>query len=133
MKFKWTSKGTSDIFHLTGRKACQMHLYRGGGEYGYFGGYDITLLEMSRTIVGFETVCLPSPSFDDLRHRKHDTMIAGYGRYFRWLLNHSLVSRSNGKTCETNRYGPMKFHYCDKVAAFNILLVFFYLGKWSGS
>ena len=84
MKFKRTSKGTSDIHTLTGRKACQT-LYRGGGTYGHFGGYDITLLEMDRPIFGFETACLPSPSFDDLRSGKDDTMIAGYGRYLRCL------------------------------------------------
>ena len=63
------------------------YLYRGGGTYGHFGGYDITLLEMAKPIVGFQTACLPSPSFDDLRAGKDDTMIAGYGRYFRWLLD----------------------------------------------
>ena len=30
-------------------------------------------------------------------------------------LTYFLLARSNGKTCETNRFGPMKFHYCDKV------------------
>ena len=30
-------------------------------------------------------------------------------------LTYFLLVRSNGKTCETNRFGPMKFHYCDKV------------------
>jgi len=78
--------------------------YRGGGTYGPFGGHDITLLELMRPIIGFKTACLPSPSFDDIREGKDDTMLAGYGRSV----------RSGGQTCETNRYGPMKFHYCDK-------------------
>jgi len=78
--------------------------YRGGGTYGHFGGHDITLLELDRPIVGFRTACLPSPSFDDIRGGHDDTILAGYGRY----------QRTGGRTCETNRFGPMKFHYCDK-------------------
>jgi len=78
--------------------------YRGGGTYGFFGGHDITLLELDRPIHGFRTACLPSPSFDDIRGGHDDTILAGYGRY----------QRTGGRTCETNRFGPMKFHYCDK-------------------
>merc|ERR1719341_1339701 len=45
-----------------------------------------------------------TPSFDDIRGGQDDTKLAGYGRY----------QRNSGKTCETSRFGPMKFHYCDK-------------------
>ena len=62
---------------------------------------------------------LPSPSFDDIRTGHDDTILAGYGRYQRYhcpaLTTSFLLIRSAGKTCETNRFGPMKFHYCDKV------------------
>ena len=34
-----------------------------------------------------------------------------------------LLFRSKGRTCETNRFGPMKFHYCDKVGHCLILIV----------
>merc|ERR1719222_653123 len=86
------------------RHIRHLKTYRGGGTYGHFGGHDITLLELDRPIFGFRTACLPSPSFDDIRGGHDDSILAGYGRY----------QRSNGKTCETNRFGPMKFHYCDK-------------------
>ena len=62
---------------------------------GHFGGNDITLVELDRPIFGFQTACLPrwshktqnnsplSPSFDDIREDKDDTILAGYGRYHR--------------------------------------------------
>ena len=34
-----------------------------------------------------------------------------------------LLFRNKGKTCETNRFGPMKFHYCDKVGLSLTLVV----------
>ena len=34
-----------------------------------------------------------------------------------------LLSRSKGRTCETNRFGPMKFHYCDKVGHSLVLVL----------
>jgi len=86
------------------RHIRHLKTYRGGGTYGHFGGHDITLLELDRPIFGFRTACLPSPSFDDIRGGQDDTKLAGYGRY----------QRNSGKTCETSRFGPMKFHYCDK-------------------
>jgi hypothetical protein len=78
--------------------------YRAGGTYGLFGGYDITLLELERPMLGYQPACLPGPKFDDIRLKKKDSMLAGYGKYL----------RSQGQTCETNRFGEMKIHYCDK-------------------
>ena len=78
--------------------------YRAGGTYGLFGGYDITLVELERPIVGYQPACLPGPKFDDIRLEKKDSMLAGYGKYL----------RSEGQTCETNRFGEMKIHYCDR-------------------
>jgi len=79
--------------------------YRGGATYGTFGGYDITLLEIDSPMPGrFKGACLPGPKFDDIREGKDDSILSGYGRYFRDKMH----------TCQTNRHGPMKFHYCDK-------------------
>ena len=78
--------------------------YRGGGNYGNFGGYDITLVELETPMVGYQPACLPGPKFDDIRLEEKDSILAGYGRYL----------RTQGATCETNRFGEMKFHYCDK-------------------
>ena len=80
------------------------HSYKGGGRYGTYGGHDITLLELESPFAEYQMVCLPSSRFDDTRLGKTDTKLAGYGKYL----------RSEGKTCETNRYGMMKYHYCDK-------------------
>ena len=78
--------------------------YQGGGKYGHYGGYDITLVELESPMYGYQPACLPSPHFDDIRLEKKDSMLAGYGKYL----------RSRGETCETNKYGQMKMHYCDK-------------------
>jgi len=77
--------------------------YRGGGSYGNYGGYDITLLEMVRPMMS-RPACLPSPDFDDIRLMEKNTILAGYGKYL----------RTKGQTCQTNKYGRMKKHYCDK-------------------
>jgi len=73
--------------------------YKGGGNYGKFGGYDISILELETPLSRFKPACLPSPSFTDTIPGK----LAGYGRYF----------RNDGQTCQTNAYGEMKFHYCN--------------------
>jgi len=79
--------------------------YRGGGSYGAFGGYDITLVELEASVdQKFVGACLPGPEFDDIREGKDDSILAGYGLYY----------RDDGDVCQTNNYGPMKFHYCDK-------------------
>jgi len=79
--------------------------YRGGATYGTFGGYDITLLEIDSPMTGIHRfACLPGPNFDDIRTGRHDSILSGYGRYY----------RDSGLTCQTNRHGPMKYHYCDK-------------------
>ena len=63
-----------------------------------------------------EKLCLASPGFEDTRQGKDDSILAGYGRYHRSGGEGAAVCpRSGGKTCETNKGGPMKFHYCDKV------------------
>jgi len=78
--------------------------YRGGGSYGSYGGYDITLLELARPVIGYRPACLPGPKFDDIRLMEKNTILAGYGKYL----------RTKGETCQTNKFGPMKKHYCDK-------------------
>ena len=40
------------------------HSYRGGGDYGAYGGHDIALLELDHPIVS-QYACLPSPSYKD--------------------------------------------------------------------
>jgi len=78
--------------------------YNGGGYYGSYGGYDITLLELDTPvdIITYKPACLPGPSFDDIRLKEKNSQLAGYGLYL----------RSEGRTCETNKYGKMKMHYC---------------------
>ena len=100
-----TKKSLKDEKHSRDIKRHIRHLksYRGGGSYGRYGGYDITLLELESPFNN-EFACLPSPKFDDIRLVKHDSVIIGYGEY----------RRSDGATCETNRFGKMKFHYCNK-------------------
>merc|ERR1719348_713008 len=80
------------------------HTYKGGGSYGHFGGHDITMIELEQSFPELQAACLPSPAYDDIRLNQKDSMLAGYGRFF----------RESGKTCQTNRFGEMKYHYCDK-------------------
>ena len=72
-----------------------------GGGYNDYGGYDIALLELDTPYNGNKVACLPSPTFDDIRLDQKDSIIAGYGNYRR-------------DVCETNNFGMMKFHYCDR-------------------
>merc|ERR1712226_1049000 len=81
--------------------------YLGGAGYGDRGGYDITLIEMVTPIKGYKPACLPSPKFDDIKEGKAESALAGYGKYH----------RSSGKTCQTNTFGQVKYHYCDKSEA----------------
>lgn len=97
--------GANEVKVNIKRHIRHKNTYRGGGSYGEFGGYDITLLELAKPVdTKFKPICLPSPKYDDTRQGKDDAIIAGYGRYF----------RDGGKTCQTNNWGKMKFHYCDK-------------------
>ena len=77
------------------------HSYRGGGNYGNFGGYDITLITLAEALHA-HMACLPSPAFQDIGSGK----LAGYG----------MFSRRDNK-CLTNEYGRAKFHYCKSVGS----------------
>ena len=80
------------------------HAYEGGGTYGYFGGYDITLITLRTELGGkSQRACLPHPGFPDSGHGKGK--LAGYGMYER-----------GGEKCQTNEFGMMKFHYCRDVS-----------------
>jgi len=84
--------------------------YRGGGNYGTYGGYDITLLHLAEDAEAKcsscpqpEPACLPRRSFRDAGlgtfYGKRGASIAGYGKYVR-------------KACQTDEYGKSKYHYC---------------------
>jgi len=84
--------------------------YRGGGNYGTYGGYDITLLHLAEDAEAEcsscpkpEPACLPRRSFIDAGlgsfYGKRGASIAGYGKYVR-------------KACQTDEYGKSKYHYC---------------------
>ena len=79
--------------------------YHGGGTYGKYGGHDITLIELKKPLTGKNPACIPGPKFDDIHLKQKNSILAGYGKYL----------RSVGETCETNKYGQMKMHYCDKM------------------
>jgi len=78
--------------------------YKGGGTYGKYGGYDITLIEVETPFTQYKPACLPAFEFDDIRETTKDTKLAGYGKFL----------REGGQVCETNRFGLMKYHYCDE-------------------
>jgi len=75
--------------------------YRGGGTYGKFGGFDITLITLASPLHGHFS-CLPGATFQDIAPSK----LAGYGNFFRKNM------KTNKETCMTNKYGMAKFHYC---------------------
>jgi len=95
-------KTDDDSWHMSliKRHIRHQNTYRGGGTYGHYGGYDITLVELETPQIGYKPACLPSPKFRDIR----TSIIAGFGTY----------RRGNGQTCETNNFGEMKYHYCNK-------------------
>ena len=74
------------------------HSYRGGGTYGAFGGYDIAIIELDDPIDSPHYACLPRITYADTAG---NGIVAGYGKYFR-------------AKCQTNKYGPAKYHYCKK-------------------
>merc|ERR1712215_544919 len=96
-------KTAGEEMALVKRMIRHQDTYLGGAGYGDRGGYDIPLIEM-QTPVTKNPACLPSPKFDDIHEGRSDSLLAGYGKYH----------RSSGATCQTNTYGLMKYHYCDK-------------------
>ena len=81
------------------------HSYRGGGSYGTYGGFDITLLHL--TISAFQTpACLPGIRFKDSGigpgyNINLNASLAGYGAYYR-----------ASDYCLTDALGPSRYHYC---------------------
>jgi len=84
--------------------------YRGGGSYGTYGGYDITLLHLAKeakaqceTCPKPKNACLPKKSFQDSGlgtvYKTEGVSLAGYGKFMR-------------KACQTDEYGESKYHYC---------------------
>lgn len=78
--------------------------YRGGGQYGEYGGHDISLVELETPIHGFQLACLPSPDFKS-GDPSIDHSLAGFGRYYR-------TNRQGEFVCQTNKFGKAKYHYC---------------------
>ena len=79
--------------------------YRGGGNYGTYGGYDITLIHLASP-TNAEPACLPSSDFKDSSlgagfDNIQNVMLAGFGRYYR-------------TPCMTDDLGPSPNHYCVK-------------------
>ena len=88
--------------------------YKGGGRYGMFGGYDVSLIKLEEAVP--ETpVCLPGKSFRDSgigpgygTESYLQAHLAGFGYYQR-------ISRSTYEpVCQTDGYGAAKYHYCAK-------------------
>jgi len=102
-KVKTNQEKNLENMHEIKRHIRHGESYKGGGHYGNYGGYDITLLELARPVLRYRPACLPGPMFDDIRLMEKNTMLAGYGKYL----------RAQGTTCETNKFGPMKKHYCN--------------------
>merc|ERR1711915_433118 len=78
--------------------------YRGGGSYGKFGGYDITLVHLEEDAKE-KPACLPSAKFKDTGIGKafrgtEKVNLAGFGKYFR-------------EPCITDGEGASKYHYCN--------------------
>ena len=78
--------------------------YRGGGTYGTYGGYDITMAKLvSPTNV--EPACIPTSDFKDSSlgsgyDNIQNVQLAGYGKYYR-------------EPCQTDELGPSANHYCE--------------------
>ena len=69
-----------------------------GDEYGSFGGIDMTLLHLKTPAKpNYPPACLPTIAFPDSDRAAN---IAGYGQYKR-------------ESCQTDEYGPSKYHYCN--------------------
>ena len=80
--------------------------YLGGGSYGTYGGYDITLLELATAVPAAygSPACLPTPSFRDNAIK---ATLAGYGQFYR-----RDMSDEDKQRCQTDEYGRNKFHMC---------------------
>ena len=87
------------------------HSYQGGGNYGIFGGYDITLIRLGSP-TNTEPACFPSTDYKDSGlgngfDNIQNVMLAGYGRYYR-------------APCQTDDLGPSPSHYCTKGSKCNL-------------
>jgi len=80
------------------------HSYRGGGSYGRFGGYDITLIHLEEDAAE-RPACLPSVSLKD----------SGIGRAFKGTEKVSLAGfgKYMREPCITDGNGASKYHYCN--------------------
>ncbi len=85
------------------------HLFslpQGGGSYGTFGGYDITLIELTAAVPPTfgKPACLPTVSFKDTLIKAN---LAGYGQFYRRDMSGEDVQK-----CLTDQYGRNKYHPC---------------------
>ena len=64
--------------------------------YGKRGGQDLVLIKLEKK-TSHLPACLPDMKFQDTNIRR--VSLSGYGKYHR-------------ASCQTDRRGPMKFHYC---------------------
>jgi len=86
--------------------------YKGGGSYGDFGGYDVTLIRLKKPASSFEPACLPGPDFIDsgigpAYGSQEQANLAGFGNYFR-------KDNEKKSVCMTDGNGKSKYHYCNK-------------------
>ena len=98
---------TEDFFTAAVKRVVRhAQTYLGGGTYGKFGGYDITLLELDTVVPpAYGTpACLPTASFKDTHIKAH---LAGYGQFYRRDKNND-----NKQKCQTDEYGRNKYHMC---------------------
>ena len=95
--------GKMNNVRLVKRQIRHEFLDLGISNYDIAAGYDICLVELEKPFIGSLRACLASPNFDDIRLDKKDSIMAEYGEHL----------RARGKVCQTNRYGMMKYHYCD--------------------
>ena len=78
--------------------------YLGDGAYGTYGGIDITLLHLKTSADSvYPPACLPRMAFQDTDRKAN---IAGYGQYKR-------------DSCQTDEFGPSKYHYCNSTCVTN--------------
>jgi hypothetical protein len=82
------------------------YCFQGGGSYGTFGGYDITLIELTAAVPPTfgKPACLPTVSFKDTLIKAN---LAGYGQFYRRDMSGEDVQK-----CLTDQYGRNKYHPC---------------------
>ena len=83
--------------------------YKGGGNYGKFGGYDVSLIKL-KDKVSQKPACLPGPEFQDAGigpsyGTDMTAHLAGFGNYHR-------TDKMKRTICMTNGHGESKYHYC---------------------